>query len=272
MRDGTVIGEGVVLDLRVASFMVRAAASVIDVLALGICLFIVLWASADGIDALFGSAYGTAASVVLVATVLVGVPALVETLTRGRSLGKWAMGTRVVRDDAGPTRARHAVARALVGVGELWLTAGSVAIVASLSNDRGKRLGDLVAGTYVVRVRSGARNAGPTAMPMMLAPWARTADVARLPDDLALAARTFLSRARDLSPASRARLADDLAARTMTWVAPGPPAGTPAEEFLAAVIATRRERELDAARRARTLELDRTRRVESLPHAVPDAR
>ncbi|WP_029253138.1 RDD family protein [Paraoerskovia marina] len=270
MRDGTVIGEGVVLDMRVSSFVVRAMSTLIDVAVVVAVLIGVVVVADDSLAALLDSAYAVPFAVTLVALVTVGVPVIVETATRGRSLGKWLLGIRVVRDDAGPVRARHAATRALVGVGELWLTAGSVAIVASLSNDRGKRLGDILAGTYVVRVRSGARDHGPAPMPMLLAPWARTADVAQLPDDLALAARTFLGRAERLAPLSRARLADDLARRTLPFVAPGPPPGTPPEEFLAAVVATRRERELVASTRARELQQLRVDRVRRLPHEVPD--
>lgn len=271
MRDGTVIGEGVVLDLRVASFMVRTGAALIDVAALVLVFIAIAWVAGEQIGTVFTSNYGSAVLIAILALMMVGVPVLVETATRGRSLGKWALGTRVVRDDAGPVRVRHATARALVGVGELWLSLGSIAIIASLSNDRGKRLGDLIAGTYVVRVRAGAREKAPTGMPPYLAVWARSADVARLPDDVALATRTFLARVHQLAPGSRIRLADDLAARTTPFVSPGPPPGTPPELFLAAVIATRRERELASARRAQSLELERTRKVSSLPHEVPDA-
>ena len=55
-------------------------------------------------------------SILLVVAVTVGVPTVVETLTRGRTLGKLALGLRVVRDDGGPITARHALTRALVGV------------------------------------------------------------------------------------------------------------------------------------------------------------
>src|SRR5690625_7837757 len=68
----------------------------------------------------------------LIFVTLVGVPTLVETLTRGRSLGKLALGLQIVRDDGGPIRFRHAFIRALVGVGEIWLFGGMVAVIVSL--------------------------------------------------------------------------------------------------------------------------------------------
>ena len=60
-----------------------------------------------------------------VVLVLVGLPTLVETLTRGRSLGKIAAGLRVVRDDGGPVRFRHSFVRSLFMLVDFWLTGGN---------------------------------------------------------------------------------------------------------------------------------------------------
>lgn len=60
-----------------------------------------------------------------------------ETATRGRSLGKMAMGLRVVSDDGGPERFRQAVFRALAGVVEIWMLVGGPAVIASLFSPRG---------------------------------------------------------------------------------------------------------------------------------------
>jgi hypothetical protein len=202
--------------------------------------------------------------------VVVGVPVTVETLSRGRSVGKLACGIRVVRDDGGPVRFRHALVRALIGVFELWLTFGGIAAIASLSNAKGKRLGDIAAGTYAVRVRGGKPLSAPVVMPQSLAAWAHTADMRRLPDGLALAARQLLGRAARLAPDSRARLADDLAGRIEPYVAPGPPPGTHPEAFLHAVLAERRERELAAGQRERKRAEEQAELLHRLPFAVAD--
>ena len=269
VADGVVIGEGVVLDARPASFVSRALAALLDLAALavvGIALLIVVALQ----DVAFDEQWARVAGVVAAVLVMVVVPTTVETLSRGRSLGKLITGLRVVRDDGGPVRFRHAFVRALVGIGELWLTFGSVALIASLSNSRGKRLGDLLAGTYVIRVRGGRGRTVPLAMPPELAVWARTADVRRLPDGLALAARQFLDRAPRLAPASRAGLADDLAGRIEPFVAPGPPPGTPAEAFLHAVLYERRDRELERGRAEQERAEARAATLHRLPYAVPD--
>ena len=68
---------------------------------------------------------------------------------------------QVIRDDGGPIRLRHAAVRALVGFFELWLLLGGLAFVTSLLNDRGKRVGDYLAGTCVARMRGVLRHRDP---------------------------------------------------------------------------------------------------------------
>ncbi|RPF20142.1 RDD family protein [Myceligenerans xiligouense] len=277
MHDGIVIGEGVLLDARPAGFISRTLAVLLDLITLGalvitLLLLAIPWLTEQllrgepGFDALLIT------NLAVTIAVMVGVPTAVETLTRGRSLGKLAAGIRVVRDDGGPIRFRHAFVRALVGIFELWLTLGFLAVITSLINRRGKRLGDLAAGTYVVRVRGGHTPSAPVVMPLELAAWADTTDMRRLPDGLALAARQFLGRAHKLAPQSRHRLADDLAGRIEPYVAPGPPVGTHPEAFLHAVLAERRLREEDAARLRQSRADQHASLLHRLPYAVPDLR
>ena len=75
---------------------------------------------------------------VLVVALTVGVPVVVETLTRGRTLGKLAMGMRAVRDDGGPIRFRHALVRGLVGFVEIWVLLGVPALLCSLFSAAGQ--------------------------------------------------------------------------------------------------------------------------------------
>ncbi|MEO5709774.1 MAG: RDD family protein [Nocardioidaceae bacterium] len=246
--DDLVTGEAVALDLPAASVGLRVASGLIDVVAELVLLFAVyLVATVVSIgadDALY--AVATLVSTVLV---LVGVPSAIETLTRGRSLGKLALGLRTVRDDAGPIAFRHAFIRALIGVVEIWVLTGVPALVTALVSARGKRLGDVVAGTYVVRERFPFPGVRPAMMPPHLAAWATSADIAPLPDGLALAVRQFLDRAASLNAGSRATLGGRLAEQVLTHVAPAPPPGQHPEAVLAAVIAERRRR--DEARLSR---------------------
>ncbi|MGH8838893.1 MAG: RDD family protein, partial [Jiangellaceae bacterium] len=201
-----VTGEAVPLELRLAKLPSRALAITIDltlVFAAAILMGIAISAVVSTVDAALGAALRLVGFVAL----FVGVPTLVETLTRGRSLGKLALGLRVVRDDGGPVRFRQALTRALAGVFvDFLFTFGAGAVICSLLNERGKRVGDILAGTVVVRERVPS-TAGPLpAIPPPLAEWARTLELSRLPADVALAARGFLTRYHELSPGVRDRM------------------------------------------------------------------
>lgn len=246
--DDLVTGEAVALDLPPAGLASRIASGAIDVaatFALLVGLVLVLTISALQSDAAL-------AQVALLSAVIVALlvfPTTLETLTRGKSLGKLAFGLRTVRDDAGPISFHHAFVRALVGVVEIYAFFGGPAFFSALLSSRGKRLGDFAAGTYVVRERVRLRLAPPAPMPPGLAAWASGADMAALPTGLSLAVRQFLGRLHQLDPGSRAEVGTRLATEVSRYVAPAPPPGTPPEAYLAAVAASRRDR--DAARLAR---------------------
>ncbi|WP_121256671.1 RDD family protein [Nocardioides ferulae] len=252
--DDLVTGEAVALDLPPAGVGPRIASGLIDVvatLALLVGMVMLTMAAALRTDA----ALTWVAWIGSLATVFLVFPTALETLTRGRSLGKLALGLRTVRDDAGPISFQHAFVRALVGIVEIYALSGAPAFFSAILSHRGKRLGDYAAGTYVVRERARLRLPPPTPMPPPLAGWARRADIAPLPPGLALAVRQLLGRAAALDAAARSAVAGRLAGQVAAYVAPPPPPGTPPEAFLAAVIAARRER--DTARLAREAELRR---------------
>lgn len=246
--DDLVTGEAVALDLPPAGPGTRIASGLIDVVATYVLLlvvgFVLSLASLRADDAL-----RDAAALAVVLVVFVAAPTTMETLTRGRSLGKLALGLRTVRDDAGPISFQHALLRSLVGFVEIYLLLGVPAFFSMLLNARGKRLGDLAAGTYVVRARIRLALPLPPPMPPHLAGWAGRADVTTLPTGLALAIRQYLARLPTLDPRNRELVGARLAAELRPYVAPPPPPGSRDEDVLAAVIATRRERDLARLRR-----------------------
>ena len=241
------IGEAVALDLRPARVPSRALALALDLLIM-LALLVLLLGGTAFLGADVDGALTAALAIGIGVVVLVGWPTAWETLSRGRSPGKYALGLRVVRDDGGPVRFRHALVRALAGLvvdfGILSAFTGVIALVVSASSERGKRLGDLMAGTIVLRERVPRDTvAGPPTVPPPLLGWAPQLQLAALPDDLALAARQFLARADRLDPAARLRLGGQLAADVAGRVAPAPPSGTPPEAFLAGVLGERYRRE-----------------------------
>ncbi|QKE86187.1 RDD family protein [Arthrobacter sp. NEB 688] len=247
-------GEGVAVELPVAGTLVRAASGLIDVV-VTIVLLVGIGFGVGWLVANSSTAVATAVGLVATVGVLVGFPTAMETLTRGRTLGKLALGLRTVRDDGGPITVRHALTRALVGVVELWTPPflGVPALVSSVVSARSKRLGDFAAGTYVVTQRSRMQLLPPPEMPPPLAAWAGSADVAALPAGLTVAVRQFLARSGSLTPASREPMGRELLADVLRHVAPAPPPGFHPEYVLAAVIAERRRRDGERLAREDTL-------------------
>jgi uncharacterized RDD family membrane protein YckC len=238
--DQLVTGEAVALELPPASLGIRVVSGMIDLVIQVIVLILgfVLAGLVAPDDALLG-----VASVLVLAFTLVVGPAILERLTLGRTVGKLVMGIRTVRDDAGPISFHHAFMRHLLSVIEVWVFTGVPVLVSALVSSKGKRLGDHVAGTYVVRDRFSLRLPWPVQMPPHLAQWAARADIAPLPDSLAVALRQLLGRTGTLSPQARQVLVTDLVAQTQQHVAPPPPPGTHPEDFLAAVAAECRRRD-----------------------------
>jgi uncharacterized RDD family membrane protein YckC len=249
-----VVAEGVALELRPARLGSRAVALLLDLIAmivLGVILNVLLLASAGS-----GASSDTLAGLKIISILLVavGYPLVWETLSAGRSLGKLAAGLRVVRLDGGPERFRHALVRALaflfadiglpvslLGGFPTLLLFGLPGAVAVACSHQGRRIGDLLAGTIVVRERS---EASPGAMPIPplpgLAQWAAAADVQDVPPGLILAARQLLSRVFELDRSAAAELTEELAG----FVTPPPPPGVAPYQYLVAVTAERYRREL----------------------------
>lgn len=266
-----VTGEAVILGLPSARFPTRILAFLIDMVveiaAFGVITVVAAVAEANhGLDPASGAAVLIAGLVL----VIVGYPVAFEALSRGRTLGKLALGLRVVADDGGPERFRQALVRALAGTIEIWALVGVPALITSMLSARGKRLGDIFAGTFVLRERAprlaavpyqvpfhqaGAYPAGfhgaggppyPAATPMDpgLRPWAASLDLSGLPDPLAASAASYLSRYWQLNEAARNQLGWQLAADVAARLSPPPPPGLPPAVYLHTVLAERRNREI----------------------------
>lgn len=273
VEDGElVVGEAVALDLRVARLASRGCALLLDLLVQITALNFTL-ALVTLVGTVADAAWVAGLSILVMALVLVGYPCAFETLTRGRTLGKLALGLRVVSDDGGPVRFRQAFVRALAGVIEFWSFAGAPALLTSLFNRRGKRLGDLFAGTLVIQERvSAAGMYGPVAwMPPFLGGWARTLELSRLPDELAMTARQYLARFWELLPEVRDSLGERITREVFAVVGPPPPPGIRPEILLSAVLAERRHREERRLAHQREQRLRRAARDPLAPPPVPVA-
>ncbi|NHN56537.1 RDD family protein [Calidifontibacter sp. DB0510] len=254
-------GEGVLIDSPAASLGVLLVAGLIDVILTMLVLLLLAIVLATSLIRV-NEAVGASAVVIVIVLVYLVVPVTIETLSRGRSVGKLVMKLRVVRDDGGPIVFRHAFVRGLIALVEIHMFQGVPAVIAAMVSKRSKRLGDMAAGTYTVREETAMRLQYPPHMPPALQPWAAGADIAPLPDGLALAIRQFLLRSEQLSPSARMAVGSDLLHRTLALVSPPPPAHAPPDSVLAAVLAERRRRD------AERLQRDAVTRARLLPPSV----
>ncbi|GGF45899.1 membrane protein [Microbacterium sorbitolivorans] len=242
-EDEILTGEAVALDRQPLGLGLRLLGGLIDaVLGWIVYLALAVFGAGSLVDAgvLDAGTYQIFAIIALVVCFAV-VPITVETLTGGRSLGKLAAGGRIVRSDGGAIGFRHAFIRGLLGVLEVYMTFGGLALIVGMFTPRAQRLGDLMAGTYSERARRTRLPVPSPGVPDPLAGWARVADVARLPARLDAQVTRFASGSGGLSPAVRARIAAELAGDVAPYVTPIPDVAP--ELLLQGVAAVRRERE-----------------------------
>jgi len=246
---GLVSGEGVALDLNQAGLGSRSVAAILDfgiqIVAL-IIVFTVTGAIGSG-----DTAIEAALAIVELVVVLAGYPILLEWLTRGRTVGKMAMGLRVVRDDGGPIGFRQAFVRGMVGfliekpgilLAGLGIAIGMITMGSSASS---KRLGDMMAGTFVLNERAGASSTlRPVSwwVPPALYGWAQSLDLSGVNDQLALQIRQFMVRAGQMSPTAQYALGEQFRAQVLAVTAPPPPPGVPTPVLLSTVLAERGRR------------------------------
>jgi uncharacterized RDD family membrane protein YckC len=179
-----------------------------------------------------------------------------ETLWRGRTLGKAALGLRVVTGEGAPVRFRHAAIRGLLGLVDFLLLGGFLAVVFILFTKDNQRLGDLVAGTLVLRERSALAAPAPVSFtpPPGLEHYTATLDPSGLTTEEYQAVRTFLLRAASLLPGARSALALQLATPLAARLRPPPPAGVSPERYLQCVAAAYQQRQRLAAAPAPAVE------------------
>ena len=158
--------ERVSFRLETAGLGSRFVAQLIDGLALSGILIAVGLASA-GLGVLTRNALLSTLVFVLVGLLLLAAYWIVpEALWDGKSLGKLALGLRVVDAQGGPITAGQAIVRNLLRIVDVLPVYYAVGAIAIFVSSRNQRLGDMVAGTVVVRDRAAVRLADLRAQPV----------------------------------------------------------------------------------------------------------
>jgi len=244
--EGIVTPEAVLLEFAVAGLGSRSLAFLIDLAIRGALLWLVFLGAAAGGIALDETVM-VVVSIAAVFAVLFVYPALTETVWNGRTPGKMAMGLRVVTIEGAPVRFRHAAIRSALGLVDFLLGAGTLAILSALATRQSQRLGDLAAGTIVIRERQVQSESRPVAFspPPGWEAYTASLDVSRLSGEGYVLVRSFLLRVHELDPAARRDRAASLAARVAATIEVPLHAGTDPEGFLVAVAAAHQARHAD---------------------------
>lgn len=230
--------EGVAIELTLAGLGSRMAAFLLDLVLRGVvAVALMLLSTRAPADVNLGGWW--VALVTVVSFLLVfGYDVLFEVAAGGRTPGKRWTGLRVVDRTGGPVGFVTSVIRNLLRLIDILPAFFLVGVISVVVSSRNQRLGDMAAGTLVIR----ERRAPPPAR------WSAPAgehttgwDVAQVTAEELAAVRRFLERRQALLTPARVRIAGELAGRLRPKVA-GPGTDVDDERFLELVTAAKADR------------------------------
>lgn len=148
--------EHVGISYRLAGLGNRVLAAFLDLVVLGIVVFGIFLVSVVTLPRLnLDGVTASIAGALLVVFVFLVLPlaywVLLETFWNGQTLGKRVVGIRVIRDDGSPVGFFPVLARALLRLLDLIPIVFPIDVVFMVMTRNGQRLGDIVAGTVVVK-------------------------------------------------------------------------------------------------------------------------
>ena len=216
--------ERVSFDYQVAGLGTRAIAQVLDLLIVaGILVAVYFVAFAASV---VGSGAATLVAVIGSFVVIFGYFWMSESLWSGQTIGKKAFRLRAVGDRGEPLTFAQAGIRNIVRIVDFLPYGYGVGLIVLFANGKGKRLGDLAAGTIVVKDSdhvglwqlAGARNAAsPTGAPerpptAFAAVSASELTLRRLDPELRRFVTSYARRRPELSLEVRVQLASQVSA------------------------------------------------------------
>jgi uncharacterized RDD family membrane protein YckC len=222
--------EGLELEYSLAGVASRIFVGWVDFMLRAVVLF-----ALTGIG--YAAGGGTVAGLVLLVGLFVSLfvyDIAFEVWGGGQTPGKRWNGLRVVMEDGRPIRFAPSAVRNLIRLIDVWLTFGVVGMVSITATSRDQRLGDLAAGTLVIREPKST----PQREAQYVAPISGIDVTAVNAAELA-AIRDFLSRREELVPDARARVAGDLAQRLEPKVGGLPPGPHSPEQILETIAAAK---------------------------------
>jgi uncharacterized RDD family membrane protein YckC len=221
--------EGVDLELPLGGLGSRFLGFLLDTLIEGVTIGIVFIAALAAGSEVIAVIVSSAALLITI-----GYNVVFEVRGGGRTLGKRAVGTRVVMSGGEPVGLRASLIRNIVRL--LEEAVPLIPIISILATRSNQRLGDIAGGTLVIRDKVVL----PTGYtPALAEPSA--VDATAVTDEQLAVVRAFLARRDSLAPNARRAIAADLAATLRPRVA-GTRAGTADEPLLEQIAAAKANR------------------------------
>jgi uncharacterized membrane protein SpoIIM required for sporulation/uncharacterized RDD family membrane protein YckC len=232
----------VVLSLELAGLGTRAAAAVVDslIIAWGYFLLAIVFVAAGWSGSSGLGTWGTAILLLVAGLGFFLYYAAFEALWGGHTPGKRMLGIRVVQDSGRPVTANAATVRNLVRLVDFLVPLGPLpGTLLVFLHPANKRLGDLAAGTVVVRERVSAWSLGPVQPPPAPLAEALESGPPELTDEEFQLLDRFLARADELAMDARRRFAANLVRRFESRI----PRQTPdLDAYLVEVFTTEQQR------------------------------
>jgi hypothetical protein len=157
------------------------------------------------------------------------------------------MGLRVLTEEGGPIRFRHSAIRGIMTIVDVWglfILPGVPGLLSIILSRKNQRLGDMLAGTIVLRERGATGQAVAVAFPVPYGyeSYVASLDVGSITTEQYGIIRSFLMRVLQLTPGARASLALRLANPVAVQLHHTPPPNVSPELFLVCVAAAYQQR------------------------------
>lgn len=216
--------ESIAFSYELAGLGSRFLAVIVDLIIQGVIFGAIVWGIVllaasqprthvvSAVSTKFAESLAIAFIVTLVFIIFFGYFIVFEAFWNGLTPGKKLMGLRVVRDGGYPLDFTGAAIRNLIRVGEATLGFYAISAVACIASPENKRLGDMAAGTLVVR------DSPVASLSALVAQSEEAPRSGMLSDKEHAIIDQFVARRAALAPAVRAQLAARIAAQVRSRV------------------------------------------------------
>jgi uncharacterized RDD family membrane protein YckC len=235
--------EGVEMSMLLAGAASRFVSAIVDILIqTGILLAFAAVLGIAGSAGLGGGGVAVLLWSIISFLVVTTYDIFFEVLNSGRTPGKRLNGLRVVRLEGHPVGFLTSAIRNILRLIDFLPSAYLLGAIVILATHKNQRIGDIVAGTLVVRERPGSVRDLPRVPPVapVERPYASW-DTSQITADELATVRQFLERRDSIEAAARRGLARTLADRLRPKVT-GAPADLHGERFLEALVVAKTTR------------------------------